>query len=326
MGEASRHYFRSLAISRSSWVQHRHGCHQWLNRCSKWWHFLVTHLNSTFQSYQVGGFRSVHISSKSTTWVIKRICLFDDGHDMPNSDETTAFFFVEGIRHHPKQFHVGVAFCSSWWQQTWWTKCVSKHLACPFPMTYFSSCEIQSHTNLLPKSLNIFYHFTFFNICVQPKKRFCLDMVSSPVPPGEDIKTKRHSWGTQVWCLCWELWQWFVFMHMHIRCTYCFLDLCLWVAVSNLSMFNPYSWYFADILLQLGWRSSRSLISKHHRAHNRKKTAKTLPRFWQIATEELLILCSILVPMNYHETYMFQVLISLSILVALNTLFLQRFW
>lgn len=107
-------------------------------------------------------------------------------------------FFVEGICHHPKQFHVGVAFCSSWWQQTWWTKCVSKHLACPFPMTYFSSCEIQSHTNLLPKSLNIFYHFTFFNICVQPKKRFCLDMVSSPVPSGEDIKTKRHSWATQV--------------------------------------------------------------------------------------------------------------------------------
>ena len=83
-------------------------------------------------------------------------------------------------------------------QQTWWTKCVSKHLAYPFPMTYFST-----H---IPEAIQTFFqnHWTYPIISHSStfvsnlKKCFCLDMVSSPVPPGEDIKTKRHSWATQV--------------------------------------------------------------------------------------------------------------------------------
>ena len=102
-----------------------------------------------------------------------------------------------------------------------------------------------------------------------------------------------------------------------------FLDLGPWVAVSNLSMFNPYSWYFASTRLKI----IQIFDLQASQCSEQNKTTKTLPRFWQIATEELQILCSILVPMNYHKTYTFQVLIShLSILVALKTLFLQRFW
>ena len=127
---------------------------------------------------------------------------------MLDSEEITAVFVWRGVCLHPIRFHAGVAFCSSWWQQTWWTKCVSKYLAYPFPMTYFSSCEIQSHTNLLPKSLNISYHFTFFNICVQPKKKDCVSTWSHlRFRQEKTSKTKRHSWATQVGCLCWELWQ-----------------------------------------------------------------------------------------------------------------------
>lgn len=140
------------------------------------------------------------------------------------------FFFGGGNCLHPIQFHTSVAFCSSWWQQTWWTKCVSKHLAYPFPMTYFSSCEIQSHTNLLPKSLNISYHLTFFNICVQPKKMFLSrhGLISgSARRRHQNQKTQLGNSSTWSWCanpdfvgrLCWELWQWFcIYAVMHIRC------------------------------------------------------------------------------------------------------------
>ena len=172
--------FGSLVISRLSWVQHCHGdgtscvfllkvnCYgnsmPPVNRC-------LSQPSSPTRWFRVDAFVVCTSVQNQPPWVIKRICLFDDGHDMLDSEEITAVFVWRGVCLHPIRFHAGVAFCSSWWQQTWWTKCVSKYLAYPFPMTYFSSCEIQSHTNLLPKSLNISYHFTFFNICVQPKKK-----------------------------------------------------------------------------------------------------------------------------------------------------------
>ena len=84
-----------------------------------------------------------------------------------------------------------------------------------------------------------------------------------------------------------------------------FLDLGPWVAVSNLSMSNLYSWYFASARLKI----IQVFDLQASQGSQQNKTAKTLPRFWQIAAEELLILCSILVPMNYHETYMLQVMI-----------------
>lgn len=137
-------------------------------------------------------------------------------------------FFVEGIRHHPKQFHVGVAFCSSWWQQTWWTKCVSKHLAYPFPMTYFSSCEIHSHTNLLPKSLNISYHFTFFNICVQPKKKDFVSTWSHLRFRQEKTSKPKDTVGQLKWDVCvGSFGNGFVFVHICIFgvCKYMFIHV-----------------------------------------------------------------------------------------------------
>ena len=211
---------------------------------------------------------------------------------------------------------------------------------CDYPAQFqwpLSQLRVLPPHKPLPKSLNISYHFTFFKICVQPKNWIWLNRIHHQnskleystwsylwwprlCPPGEDIKTKRHSWATQVLgvnglrdfvIVCVGSFGYF-FIHIYIFFLYINILMYFLRYVSMGGGFKSEHVQPIELIcwFNIGWRSPRSLISNHHRPHNKKiceNVCKNLANCHRRAFNSLQH-CD-LVPMTYHKTYMFHVFI-----------------